>query len=62
MVAVEKKERDTEEALLSDNAVDASVPWKHGVFEKGCLLSILPPADDDGQKKVSVNSMNTFGE
>ena len=77
MVAVEKKEQDTEEALLSDEAaVDVSCTIGARSLREG-----LPPLDlatmkdflrfiiatsrgiiDDGPKKVTVDSMNTFVE
>ena len=77
VVAVEKKEQDTEEALFSDNAaVKISYTIRARSLREG-----LPPLDlvtikdflrfiiatsqetlNDGQKKVTVDSMNTFAK
>ena len=77
VIAVEKKEQGTEEALFGDDsAVDASY-----IMEARSRREDLSPLDlaiikdflrfivaisrgitDDGQKKVTVDSMNTFAE
>jgi len=77
VIAVEKKEQNTGEALFDD---DAAVDGSH-TMEVQSLREGLPPLDlatikdflrfivatsqgiiDDGQKKVTVDSTNTFAE
>ena len=77
MVAVEKKEQDTGEALFSDDAaVDVSYTIRVRSLREGLpRLDLITIKDflrfiiatsrgiiDDGQKKVTVDSIKTFAE
>lgn len=77
VIAVEKKEQDTRESLFSDDAavnvpytmrarsLQESLPPLDLVTIKDFLRFIIATSRgiiDDGQKKVTVDSMNTFAE
>ena len=77
MVAVEKKEQDAGEAFFGDNTtVDVCYTVEVQSLRKGLLpLSLVTTKDflrfivatsqgiiDDGQKKVTVDSINAFAE
>ena len=77
VVAVEKKEQDTGKALLSDDAA-VDVPYTIGArsLRKGLppldlatikdflrfIIATSRGVIDNGQQKVTVDSMNTFAE